>query len=145
MGGNILLKTLFLLLYPPMRSSSASSRTDPFLPSEFSLFWGTSTVITPFRTLEELQTLVGERYLIGSCMILTPHSSTSFLQQLLLGGSDHLILFTIPLSPLSHTNKRPPSFNFQKTRWNDFTLYIDSYCSAEEYSFSSCYAFNLRH
>ena len=29
----------------------------------------------------------------------------------------------------------PPSFNFQKARWNDFVSYFDSYCpSTEEYS-----------
>ena len=51
-------------------------------------------------------------------------------------GSDHLpILLSIPLSPVFHPNKRPPSFNFQKARWDDFASYFDSHCpSAEEYS-----------
>ena len=51
-------------------------------------------------------------------------------------GSDHLpILLSIPLSPVFHPNKRPPSFNFQKARWDDFAYYFDSHCpSAEEYS-----------
>ena len=51
-------------------------------------------------------------------------------------GSDHLpILLTIPLSPVFRSNKRPPSFNFQKARWDDLAYYFDSYCpSAEEYS-----------
>ena len=42
-------------------------------------------------------------------------------------GSDHLpILLSVPLSPAY----RPPSFNFQKARWDGF----DSHCpSAEEY------------
>ena len=32
-------------------------------------------------------------------------------------------------------NERPPSFNFQKARWNDFAFYFDSLSfSAEEYS-----------
>ena len=46
--------------------------------------------------------------------------------------SDHLpILLSIPLSPVFHPNERPPSFNFQKARWDDF----DSHCpSAKEYS-----------
>ena len=50
-------------------------------------------------------------------------------------GSDHLpILLSIPLSPVFRPNERPPSFNFQKARWDDF----DSHCpSAEEYSFLS--------
>ena len=51
-------------------------------------------------------------------------------------GSDHLpILLSIPLSPVFCPNERPPSFNFQKARWDRFASYIDSHCrSAEEYS-----------
>ena len=50
-------------------------------------------------------------------------------------GSDHLsILQSIPLSPVFRP-ERPPSFNFQKARWDGFASYIDSHCpSAEEYS-----------
>ena len=51
-------------------------------------------------------------------------------------GSDHLsILLSVPLSPVFRPNERPPSFNFQKARWDDFASYFDSHCSsAEEYS-----------
>ena len=51
-------------------------------------------------------------------------------------GSDHLpILLSIPLSPVFRPNERPPSFNFQKARWDGFAPYFDSHCpSAEEYS-----------
>ena len=51
-------------------------------------------------------------------------------------GSDHLpILLSIPLSLVFRPNERPPSFNFQKARWDGFASYIDSHCpSAEEYS-----------
>ena len=51
-------------------------------------------------------------------------------------GSDHLpILLSIPLSPVFRHNERPPSFNFQKARWDGFASYFDSHCpSAEEYS-----------
>ena len=51
-------------------------------------------------------------------------------------GSDHLpILPSISLSPIFCPNERPPSFNFQKARWDDFASYFDSHCpSAEEYS-----------
>ena len=51
-------------------------------------------------------------------------------------GSDHLpILLSIPLCPVFRPNERPPSFNFQKARWDDFASYFDSHCpSAEEYS-----------
>ena len=51
-------------------------------------------------------------------------------------GSDHLpILLSIPLSPVFRPNEHPPSFNFQKARWDGFASRIDSYCpSAKEYS-----------
>ena len=52
-------------------------------------------------------------------------------------GSDHLpILLSISLSlSLLSGLERPPSFNFQKARWDGFASYFDSHCpSAEEYS-----------
>ena len=51
-------------------------------------------------------------------------------------GSDHLpILLSIPLSLVFRPNKHPPSFNFQKARWDGFAPYFDSHCpSAEEYT-----------
>ena len=51
-------------------------------------------------------------------------------------GSDHLpILLSVPLSPVYRPNECPPSFNFQKARWDGFASYFDSYCpSAEKYS-----------
>ena len=51
-------------------------------------------------------------------------------------GSDHLpILLSVLLSPAYRPNERPPSFNFQKANWDDFSFYFDSHCpSAEEYS-----------
>ena len=42
--------------------------------------------------------------------------------------------FYLSLSPVFRPNERPPSFNFQKARWDGFASYIDSHCpSAEEY------------
>ena len=54
-------------------------------------------------------------------------------------GSDHLpIILSVPFSLVFRPNERPPSFNFQKARWDDFVSYFDSHCSsAEEYSFLS--------
>ena len=51
-------------------------------------------------------------------------------------GSDPLpILLSVPLSLIFRPNERPPSFNFQKARWDVFASYFDSHCpSAEEYS-----------
>ena len=43
-------------------------------------------------------------------------------------------LFIMSLSLLFRTNKRTPAFNFQKARWNDFSVYINSHCLfAEKY------------
>ena len=57
-------------------------------------------------------------------------------------GSDHLpILLSIPLSSAFRPNERPPSFNFQKARWDGFVSYFDSHCpSAEEYSSRSLFS-----
>ena len=51
-------------------------------------------------------------------------------------GFDHQpILLSVPLSSANRPNERPPSFNFQKARWDGFASYFDSHCSsAEEYS-----------
>ena len=41
-------------------------------------------------------------------------------------GSDHLpTLLSILLSPVYRPNERPPSFNFQKARWDGFASYFD--------------------
>ena len=48
-------------------------------------------------------------------------------------GSDHLpILLSDPLSPVFRPNERPPSFNFQKARWDGFAFYFDSHCPSAE-------------
>ena len=48
-------------------------------------------------------------------------------------GSDHLpILLSIPLSPAYCPNEHPPSFNFQKARWDGFASYFDSHCPSAE-------------
>ena len=44
-------------------------------------------------------------------------------------------MLSIYPSPVFCPNKRPPSFNFQKARWDDFASYFDFHCpSAEKYS-----------
>ena len=64
---------------------------------------------------------------------LTLSCSWEVLQNL---SSDHLpIPLSVPLSSVFHPNEGPPSFNFQKARWDEFASYFDSHCpSAEEYS-----------
>ena len=57
-------------------------------------------------------------------------------------GSDHLpILLSVPLSPVFRPSERPPSFDFQKARWDGFASYFDTHCpSAEEYSSLSLFS-----
>ena len=44
-------------------------------------------------------------------------------------GSDHLpISNSIPTSPLTNSISRPRSFNYNKTRWNNYLTYIDTHC-----------------
>ena len=150
---------------PPIRSSPTDGRIDSFstsiLPSSRNLFiLGDFNCHTPSGTQEVLPTSAGRKYSTGSSpltssplMTLThlPFSNAPLLTSPLLPShwpflapgrcfrtwsSDHLpILLSIPLSPAYRPNERPPSFNFQKARWDDFASYIDFHCpSAEEYS-----------
>ena len=134
----------------------------PFPFPEISSFWGTSTTLTPSGTQEVLPTLAGRKYSAGSSLItssssmtltyspfyiaplavtppltfplLPPLSALSCSWEVLHNlNSDHLpILLPVPLSPVFQSNKRHPSFNFQKTRWDDFAFYFDSHCSSAE-------------
>ena len=131
-----------------------------FPPSEIFLFLGTSIAIIPSGTKEVLPTHVGRKYSTGSSLLIffpfnnpdTPtllhHSSpdisfafsslalSCFWEVLQDLGSDHLpILLSVPLSPVFRPNECPPSFNFQKARWDGCASYFDSHCpSAEQYS-----------
>ena len=149
------------LFAPPQRMAEPILSLPPFFPPpEISSFWGTSIAITPSGTQEVLPTPAERKYSTGSSLLTsslndpdTPtllHRSSgsrsspdiSFASSTLAFScswevlqdldSDHLpILLSIPLSPVYHPNKRPPSFNFQKACWDGF----DSYCpSAEKYS-----------
>ena len=42
-------------------------------------------------------------------------------------GSDHLPI-SIPTSPLINSFHRPPSFNYNKARWDDYLTYNDTHC-----------------
>ena len=150
---------------PPIRSSPTDGRTDSFspsiLPSSRNLFiLGDFNCHHPLWDSKGTSDPRGEEvfdWVISSDLLLlndpdTPtllHRSSpdiSFapstlafscswevLQDL---GSDHLpILLSVPLSPVFRPNERPPSFNFQKARWDGFASYFDSHrSSAEEYS-----------
>ena len=153
------------LFAPPQRMAESTPFLPPsFPPPKISSFLGTSTAITPSGTQKVLPTPAGRKYSTGLFFwplpLNDPETSTllhrssgsrsspdiSFapsslslsccwevLQNL---DSDHLpILLSIPLSPVFRPNERPPSFNFQKARWDGFPSYFDSHCpSAEEYS-----------
>ena len=50
-------------------------------------------------------------------------------------GSRSPIFLSVLPSPVFRSKERPPSFNFQKARWDDSASYFDSHClSAEEHS-----------
>ena len=51
--------------------------------------------------------------------------------------SDHPPVFlSVPLSPIFHPNKHPPSFSFQKACWDDFASYFDFHCSSAKENLS---------
>ena len=149
---------------PPIRSSPTDGRTDSFSPSIFSsprnLFilgdfnchhplwdsrgtsdprgeevfdWVISSDLLPLNDLDTptlLHRSSPDIFFVPSSLAFC---SWEVLQNL---GSDHLpILLSVSLSPVYRPNERPPSFNFQKARWDGYACYFDSHCpSAEEYS-----------
>ena len=153
-----------LMCTPPIRSSPTDGRTDSFspsiLPSSRNLFiLGDFDCHHPFWDSRGTSDPHGEEvfdWVISSdplplndpnTPILLHRSSPDIsfapsslafscswevLQNL---GSDNLpILLSIPLSLVFCPNERPPSFNFQKARWDGLASYFDSHCpSAEEY------------
>ena len=125
-----------------------------FSPPQISLFWENSIAITAFMTQIILPTPVGRKsfnWVIFSDLLLLNNSdiptlfyrssasrsstgiffalfslflscSWKVLQDL---GSDHVpILLTVPLSPFFRPNERPPSFDFEKARWDDFGFFL---------------------
>ena len=153
------------LFAPPQRMAEPIPSFPQFFPPpEISSFWGTSIAITRFGTQEVLPTPAGRKYSTGSSpqtsspsMTLThpPFSIAPLAVAPLLTSPLLLLLllflapgrcfrtwvlaiyqfFYLSLSPVFRPNERPPSFNFQKARWDGFAFYFDSHCpSAEEYS-----------
>ena len=136
-----------------------------FPPPEISSFLGTSIAITPSGTQEVPPTPTGRKYSTGSFLLTSSPSMTLTHPPFSIAPLAVALPLTSPLlSPLLPfpapgrcyrtwvlsiyqffylslslrsfaPTKRPPSFNFQKARWNDFAFYIDSHCpSSEEYS-----------
>ena len=126
-----------------------------FPPPEISSFWGTSTAIIPSGTQKVLPSPMGRKYSIESfpfttfsltltCLLFSiaswafaPPLISPLLWKMLQDLSfDHLpILPILPLSPIFRPNERPPSFDFQKARRDDFAIYFHSRCSSsKEYS-----------
>ena len=59
-------------------------------------------------------------------------------------GSDHLpISITNPTSPLINSIHRPPSFNYNKTRWDNYLTYIDTHCPSNFTTLSLCEATHI--
>ena len=142
-------RNLFILghfnCHHPLWDSRGTS--DPLVEEVFD--WVTSSDLLPFND-PDIPTLLhcssGSRS--SPDISIAPSSlalscSWEVLQDLCF---DHLpILLSVLLSPVFRPNERPPSFNFQKARWDDFAFYFDFHCpSAEEYlplSLSSAAAF----
>ena len=134
-------------------------------PPEISSFWKTSIGITPSGTQEVFPTPAGRKHPIGSSPLTSSSSMTLtnpffsisplavappltfpllFPLWPFLGRCFRTWVLTIYqffylslslwfFSPTS--TPPPPSFNFQKARWDDFASYFNSHCpSAEEYS-----------
>ena len=131
-------RNLFILgdfnCHHPLRDSRGTS--DP--GGEVVFDWVISSDLLPFNDPDTFTLLHCSGSRSSPDISFAPSSfalscSWEVLQNL---GSDHLpILLSIPLSPVFHPNERPPSFNFQKARWDGFASYFDSHCpSAEEYS-----------
>ena len=148
------------LFAPPRRMAEPT----PFLPPpEIYSLLGNSIAITPSVTQELLLTPAERKYLTGSSLTSSPSMTlthppfsiaplavapllTSSLLPLLL----HFLapgrcfrtwvlttdlLFYPFLSPAHRPNERPPSFNFQKARWDGFAPHFGGHCpSPEEYS-----------
>ena len=122
----------------------------PFFPfPEISLFWGTSIAITPSGTQEVPPTPAEKKYLTGSFPLTSSPSMTLTHPPFSIAPLAVAPLLTPRLLPLLFPFlapgkcfrtwvspiERPPSFNFQKARWDGFVSYFDSHCpSAEEYS-----------
>ena len=150
----------FLNVYaPPFAPPRRMAEPTPFLPPpEISSFWRNLIAITPLGLKryfcprgEEVFDWVISSYLPLNdpdtpILLYCSFPDISFAPSSLVFscsrevlhdlGSDHLpILLSVPLSSVFCSNKHPPSFNFQKARWDDFAFYLDSHCpSAEEYS-----------
>ena len=85
-GVNISLTTLphchFLMCTLPLitllhRMEEPTPFLHPFFPpQEISLFWGTSTAITPSGTKQILLTAMGRKYSAGSCLLTSSPSIT---------------------------------------------------------------------
>ena len=106
----------------PLWDSKGSS--DPHGEEVFD--WVISSDLLPINN-PDIPTLprrfFGSRYspdIFFALSSLALSSSWEVLQNL---GSDHLsILLIVPLSLLFRPNERHPSFNFQKSPWNDFLI-----------------------
>ena len=150
--------------HPPIRSFPTDGRTDSFspsiLPSSRNLFilgdfnchhplWDSRGISDPWRRkyladllpLNDSDTPTLLHLSTGSSF--SPDISFAPLLLLLLAPGRcfrPLVLttyqfFYLSLFPRSCPNERPPSFNFEKARWDDFASHFDSHCPfAEKYS-----------
>ena len=150
------------LFAPPQQMAELIPFLPSFFPLPgISSFWGTSIAIISFGTQELLPTPIGKKYSTGSSVLTSSPSMTLTHPPFSIAPLAVALLLTSPLLPpllpfhapetcsktwvltikqffylsLFCPNERPPSFNFQKARWDGFASYFDSHCpSAVEYS-----------
>ena len=89
------------LFAPPQRMAKPIPSLPPFFPPpEISLFWGTSTTITPSGTPEVLPNPVGRKYSTGSSLLTSSSSMTLKHPSFSIAPSAVAPLLTSPLLPL---------------------------------------------
>ena len=147
---------LFNVYAPPIRSSSSDSRPKSFssflLPSFPTTYifgdshhsswdshsgkelfdWLLSSDLLPLNNPEHhtlLHRATGNRSSPDLSLVPARIASKCTWQTLPDLGSDHLpIYITISISPLINSIHHPPSFNYNKARWDDYLIYIDTHC-----------------
>ena len=116
--------------------NSHHSSWDSHLPEDHSgkdLFdWLLSSDLLPLNNPEHhtlLHRATGNRSSPDLSLVPARLASKCTWQTLPDLGSDHLpISITIPTSPIINSFHRPPSFNYNKARWDEYLTYIDTHC-----------------
>ena len=117
--------TLTAIIHPGTHSPEDQSGKDLF-------DWLLSSDLLPLNNPEHhtlLHRATGNRSSPDLSLVPARTASKCTWQTLPDLGSDHLpISITIPTSPIINSFHRPPLFNYNKARWDDYLTYIDTHC-----------------